>query len=73
MNEERTRETPQSVNFVQSSKLKRKYFISILRKAHDPNIGKTIFQEEFKDTTGVIRILKSKDRQHNRQKEKIIN
>jgi hypothetical protein len=25
-------------------------------------------QEEFEDTKGVIKILKSKDRQHNRQK-----
>jgi hypothetical protein len=35
----------------------------------DPNIGKAMFQEEFEDSTEVIRIRKLKDRQQNSQKE----
>jgi hypothetical protein len=34
-----------------------------------PNIGKAMFQEEFEDSTEVIRIRKLKDRQQNSQKE----
>jgi hypothetical protein len=41
----------------------------MLRKAHDPNIGKAMFQEELEDSTEVIRIRKSKNRQQNSQKE----
>jgi hypothetical protein len=44
-------------------KVQQKYFNPILKKAHDPNIGKAMFQEEFEDSTEVIRIRKLKDRQ----------
>ena len=50
-------------------KVQHKYCNPMLRKAHDPNIGKAMFQEELEDSTEVIRIRKSKDRQQNSQKE----
>jgi hypothetical protein len=42
-------------------KVQHKYCNPMLRKAHDPNIGKAMFQEELEDSTEVIRIRKSKE------------
>ena len=56
------------VSICSKIKVQQKYFNPILKKAHDPNIGKAMFQEEFEDSTEVIRIRKLKDRQQNSQK-----
>jgi hypothetical protein len=52
-----------SVKYIHSN-IQVKYLISI------PRIPHKLFNEEFEGTKGVIRISKSKDRQHNGQKIK---